>query len=314
MDVLLLSSFGVDVAGRVYATSLAGPVYRLEAARCTADLRAATAARPGLRSTSGFTRSSLSIRFALGLWTFSLAPLVGGNLFIAVALAGVVVVLGAVVFGSLAARWPVDRRRLRLADAASSARASAQLSPSRHGGSSSRCSPRSTGTSIARPGHRSAADLRGLGRPCLLVSRTRRHLHVVADRDRGGDRVRRAGHAASGDRAAGHRRRQESWRSLPFSLSSSPVAPNEFRDAFDERSAEVYGTSPLASSQIVEIGGFDASVTKVEPLDTLRPRPARACSSASGSDGPARWSGEVRVRKPDAIRRALIRVAAISTL
>ncbi|MBA3333766.1 MAG: PQQ-dependent sugar dehydrogenase [Actinobacteria bacterium] len=31
LDVLLLSSFGVDAAGRVYATSLAGPVYRLEA-------------------------------------------------------------------------------------------------------------------------------------------------------------------------------------------------------------------------------------------------------------------------------------------
>jgi len=33
LDVLLLSSFGVDGAGRVYVTSLAGPVYRLEAAR-----------------------------------------------------------------------------------------------------------------------------------------------------------------------------------------------------------------------------------------------------------------------------------------
>jgi glucose/arabinose dehydrogenase len=31
IDVLLLSSFGVDSAGRVYATSLAGPLYRLEA-------------------------------------------------------------------------------------------------------------------------------------------------------------------------------------------------------------------------------------------------------------------------------------------
>ena len=33
LDVLLLSSFGVDARGRVYAISLAGPVYRLEAAR-----------------------------------------------------------------------------------------------------------------------------------------------------------------------------------------------------------------------------------------------------------------------------------------
>ena len=31
IDILLLSSFGVDAVGRVYATSLAGPVYRLEA-------------------------------------------------------------------------------------------------------------------------------------------------------------------------------------------------------------------------------------------------------------------------------------------
>jgi hypothetical protein len=31
IDVLLLSSFGVDAQKRVYATSLAGPVYRLEA-------------------------------------------------------------------------------------------------------------------------------------------------------------------------------------------------------------------------------------------------------------------------------------------
>ena len=31
LDVVVLSSFGVDAAGRVYATSLTGPVYRLEA-------------------------------------------------------------------------------------------------------------------------------------------------------------------------------------------------------------------------------------------------------------------------------------------
>ena len=43
---------------------------------------------------------------ALGLWAFSLAPLVGGNLFAAVPLAGAVAVLGAVVYGSLCGRWP----------------------------------------------------------------------------------------------------------------------------------------------------------------------------------------------------------------
>ena len=45
--------------------------------------------------------------FALGLWMFSLAPLVGGNLFLAFLLAGVVVLLGAIVVGSLVERWPV---------------------------------------------------------------------------------------------------------------------------------------------------------------------------------------------------------------
>lgn len=43
---------------------------------------------------------------ALGLWTFSLAPLVGGNLLLAVVLAGVVMFLGAVVIGALADRFP----------------------------------------------------------------------------------------------------------------------------------------------------------------------------------------------------------------
>ena len=40
---------------------------------------------------------------ALGLWTFSLAPLVGGNLLLAVVLGGVVMFVGAVV----AARSPI---------------------------------------------------------------------------------------------------------------------------------------------------------------------------------------------------------------
>ncbi len=42
----------------------------------------------------------------LGLWVFSLAPIVGGNLFVAVVLAGAVTLLGAVVFGTLAVRRP----------------------------------------------------------------------------------------------------------------------------------------------------------------------------------------------------------------
>jgi amino acid transporter len=43
---------------------------------------------------------------ALGLWMFSLAPLVGGNLFVATVLTGVVMFLGAVVFGALAESRP----------------------------------------------------------------------------------------------------------------------------------------------------------------------------------------------------------------
>jgi amino acid transporter len=43
---------------------------------------------------------------ALGLWMFSLAPLVGGNLFVATVLTAVVMFLGAVVFGALAESRP----------------------------------------------------------------------------------------------------------------------------------------------------------------------------------------------------------------
>src|SRR5919108_1902487 len=43
---------------------------------------------------------------ALGLWLFSLAPLVGGNLLLAAVLSGVVMILGAIVFGALVEKWP----------------------------------------------------------------------------------------------------------------------------------------------------------------------------------------------------------------
>jgi len=63
----------------------------------------------------------------------------------------------------------------------------------------------------------------------------------------------------------------------------------------------------------VEIGSLDASVTEVQPLDTLRLIPLVLLFSLwIGWAGPL--VGEVRTRKPDAVRLVLIRAAAASTV
>ncbi len=45
--------------------------------------------------------------------------------------------------------------------------------------------------------------------------------------------------------------------------------PNEFRDAFDEQATEIYGTSPLASSQIVEVGRARCQRERDRPRPTM---------------------------------------------
>ena len=89
--------------------------------------------------------------------------------------------------------------------------------------------------------------------------------------------------------------------------------PNEFRDAFDEQATEIYGTSPLASSQIVEIGELDASASEVAPRATMTLVPLVLLFGLwIGWAGPL--AGEVRRRKPDALRVVLVRAAAASTM
>jgi amino acid transporter len=247
---------------------------------------------------------------ALGLWTFSLAPLVGGNLFIAVALAGFVVLLGAVVFGSLAAKWPwtggdfawqtrfLDRRIGAILALTSWWLVVALLAPV-------------YGNVI----------LVQVIEPLLTYT----SWDGLASWFRGREGVFTASlfaiTVATAFAGLGMRRAAIAQRVvvvigsvalvvvLALLLSGGP----EFRDAFDDRSAELYGTSPLASSQIVEIGTLDASVTEIQPLDTLRLVPlALLFSLWIGWAGPL--VGEVRMRRPDAVRHVLIRAAAASTV
>jgi amino acid transporter len=247
---------------------------------------------------------------ALGLWTFSLAPLVGGNLFIAVALAGFVVLLGAVVFGSLAAKWPwtggdfawqtrfLDRRIGAILALTSWWLVVALLAPV-------------YGNVI----------LVQVIEPLLTYT----SWDGLASWFRGREGIFTASlfaiTVATAFAGLGMRRAAIAQRVvvvigsvalvvvLALLLSGGP----EFRDAFDDRSAELYGTSPLASSQIVEIGTLDASVTEIQPLDTLRLVPlALLFSLWIGWAGPL--VGEVRMRRPDAVRHVLIRAAAASTV
>ncbi len=89
--------------------------------------------------------------------------------------------------------------------------------------------------------------------------------------------------------------------------------PNEFRDAFDERASEIYETSPLASSQILEIGDLDAEASDVQAPATFALVPLVLLFGLwIGWAGPL--AGEVRTRKPDIVRVVLVRAAAASTM
>jgi amino acid transporter len=248
---------------------------------------------------------------ALGLWTFSLAPLVGGNLFIAVALAGVVMLLGAIVVGSLAARWPWTG-----GDYAWQTR----FLDRRIGAILALCSWWLV-VALLAPVYGNVILVQVID-PLLTYA----EWNGLASWFRGREGIFTASLLAIAVATAfaglGMRRAAIAQRVVVVIGSAALVAilvlflsggPGEFRDAFDDRSAEIYGTSPLASSQIVEIGSLDASVTEVEPLDTLRLVPlALLFSLWIGWAGPL--VGEVRMRRPDAVRHVLIRAATASTL
>ena len=89
--------------------------------------------------------------------------------------------------------------------------------------------------------------------------------------------------------------------------------PAEFARSFDEQSAEIYGTGQIASSQIVQIENIDPEVTELEPASTVRLVPLLLLFALwIGWAGPL--VGEVRAKTRDACRLALVRVAMISTL
>jgi len=247
---------------------------------------------------------------ALGLWTFSLAPLVGGNLFLAVLLAGLVTLLGAVVFGSLAMRWPwtggdyawqtrlLDHRVGAIVALASWWLVVALLAP---------VYGNVILVQVVDP-LLTYADWNGLaawfhGRDGALASSL---LAITVATAFAGLGMRRAAVAQRLVVVIGS---AALVVVLALLLTSGPV---EFRDAFDDRSAELYGTGPLASSQILD-GSLEASVTEVEPLDTLRLVPLALLFSLWIG-----WAcplvGEVRIRKPDLVRVVLIRAAAASML
>jgi basic amino acid/polyamine antiporter, APA family len=249
--------------------------------------------------------------FALGLWMFSFAPLVGGNLFLAVLLAGVVVLLGAIVVGSLAQRLPVTGGDYVWQTRILGARVGAVVALTSWW----------LVVTMLAPIYGNVLLVQAID-PLLVYA----GWNDLATWFRGEDGIFVCSLIAIAVATAfvglGMRRAALVQRALVLVGVAALAAvlvlflgaePNEFRDAFDERSAEIYGTSPLASSQISQIGSFDASVAEVEPLDTFRLIPLVLLFGLwIGWAGPL--AGEVRTRKPGAIRASLVRVAAAWTL
>ena len=248
--------------------------------------------------------------FGLGLWMFSLAPLVGGNLFLAFVLGSVVVLLGAVVVGSLAERLPWTGGDYAWQTRFLGSRVGAVVALGAWW----------LGVALIAPVYGNV----------LLVQFVEPFLTFVGADDLASWFLTRDGifvcsliviAIATAFVGIGMRRAAIVQRILVviglvsvlavfgLLLSGGP----EFRDAFDDESAEYYGTSPLAASQIVEIGSFDAEVTEVEPLDTLRLVPLVLLFCLwIGWAGPL--AGEVRPGKPGALRAALFRAGAASML
>lgn len=249
--------------------------------------------------------------FALGLWTFSLAPLVGGNLFLAAVLAGVVVLVGAVVFGALASTWPWtggdyawQTRLLGAGFGAVVALTSwwlivALLAPVygnvivvqvldpllMHAGWDGPASWFHTREGTF------AASLMAIGVACAFVGLGMRRAAIV-----------QRFLVVIGSVAL--------VVVLALLMTGDPATVGQ---EFDAKAADVYGASPLASAQIVEIGDFDAKVTEVEPGDTFRLVPLVLLFGLwIGWAGPL--VGEVRARKPASVSLALVRVAAVSTV
>jgi amino acid transporter len=249
--------------------------------------------------------------FALGLWIFSFAPLVGGNLFVAALLGAGVMLLGAIVFGALVETRPwtggdyswqtrlLDRRIGAVLTLASWWLAVALLAPV-YGN--------------------------------LFLVEVIDPLLATLDWDdlaswfQGGDGAFVASLIAISVATAfvglGMRRAAIAQRMLVAVGVVALVAflglllthsPNEFSRAFNEQSAQTYGTGRIASTQILETGTFDARVGELEPGRSLGLVPLVLLFALwIGWAGPL--AGEVRGWKPQLGRAVLIRTVVVWTM
>jgi amino acid transporter len=248
---------------------------------------------------------------ALGLWTFSLAPLVGGNLFVAVVLGGVVMVLGAVVYGALAASRPWTGGdyawQTRLLDPRVGAIVTltawwlvvAVLAPvfgnvivvqvldplfihAGWEGAASWLRSRDGAFAASLLAIALATAFVGLGmRRAALVQRAVAGIGAVA-----------------------------LLAALGLMFSSSP---GEFEKRFDAQATELYGSGPITHGQTLYLGTYDARVGELEPVDTLR-LVALVLLFGLWIGWATPLVGEVRMQRPHTIGTALARVAGVSTL
>jgi len=248
---------------------------------------------------------------ALGLWTFSLAPLIGGNLLVAVVLAGVVMVLGAAVFGALVTSRPWTGGdyawQTRLLDP----RVGAILALT------SWCLV----VVVLPPIYGNVLVVQVLD-PLLV--------HMGWDDAASWFRSREGMFGASlvaialaaGFVGLGMRRAAIVQRVVVVIGVATLVTvlgllvastPSEFRPTFDERATEIYGAGPIAYGQTLYLGTRDARVADVELRDTFQLVPLVLLFGL--------WIGlatplaaEVRASKPRALGAALVRASLASTV
>jgi amino acid transporter len=246
----------------------------------------------------------------VGLWAFSLSPLVGGNVLVAAVLAGIVMITGAFVFGSLAERWPWTGGdyawQTRLLDTR-------------------------VGVVLALTAWwLVVASLAPIYGNLVLVEAIDPLLT-----DAGWDGLAGWFHERDGIFASslvaiavatafvglGMRRAALAQRMLAVLGSAALLAVlallltgdrDEFRSAYDEQATEIYGVGGYSYQQTLYVGTLDARVSDVDPVDTLRLVPLILLFGLwIGWAGPL--AGEVRTRTPQSIRVALVRAAGAST-
>ena len=248
---------------------------------------------------------------ALGLWTFSMAPLVGGNLFLAVLLAGVAMGLGAAVFGALAASRPwtggdyawqtrlLDRRIAAIVTLTAWWLVVAALAPV----------------------YGNVMVVQVLD-PLLVHAGWEDVAAWFRGRDGGFAASLLAIAAATAFVGLGMRRAAIVQRILVvIGLVTLVVVlgllfasrPSEFRPTFDRQATEIYDAGPITYGQTLYLGTHDARITDVDPMDTLRLVPL-VLLFALWIGWATPLAGEVRASKNRSIGQALVRTALVSTV